>query len=141
MGLISLKFRGAYNASKYAIEGLNDTFRQELLNTNIFISTINTGPVTSKFRENALKKFNENIHTKDSYFRNIYANELKARLESNKDTTPFTLPPSSVAKVVLKIMKTKNPKPRYYVTIATYLLGFAKRVLSTKLLDKLLNKI
>jgi short-subunit dehydrogenase len=141
LGLISLKFRGAYNASKYAIEGINDTLRQELIDTNISISTINTGPVTSKFRENALKMFNKNINTKDSYFRNIYAQELKARLENIKDDTPFNLPASSVAKVVLKIMNSKNPKPRYYVTIATYLLGFAKRVLSTKQLDKLLNKI
>ena len=142
LGLISLKFRGAYNASKYAIEGLTDTFRQELLNHNgIFISTINTGPVTSKFRENALKMFNKNINAKDSYFRNTYEQELKSRLESKEDTTPFNLPASSVAKVVLKIMKAKKPKPRYYVTIATYLLGFAKRVLSTNLLDKLLNKI
>ena len=141
LGIISLKFRGAYNASKYAIEGINDTLRQELLNTNIFISTINTGPVTSKFRENALKMFNKNINAKDSYFRNIYAKELKTRLENIKDDTPFNLPASSVARVVLKIMQSNTPKPRYYVTIATYLLGFAKRVLSTKQLDKLLNRI
>lgn len=141
LGLISLKFRGAYNASKYAIEGLSDTLRQEVLNDNIFVSTINTGPVTSKFRENALKKFNEHINVKDSYFRGLYERELKVRLESKEDTTPFNLPATSVAKVVLKIMKAKKPKPRYYVTIATYLLGFAKRVLSTNLLDKLLNKI
>ena len=58
LGIISLRFRGAYNASKYAIEGLCDTFlRLETLNNNIFISTINTGPVTSKFRENSLINF------------------------------------------------------------------------------------
>ncbi|WP_428023930.1 SDR family NAD(P)-dependent oxidoreductase [Arcobacter sp.] len=141
LGIISLKFRGAYNASKYAIEGISDTLRQEVINDNIYISTINTGPVTSKFRENALKKFNEHINIKDSYFRTIYEKELKTRLENKEDTTPFNLPASSVAKVVLKIMKSKKPKPRYYVTIATYILGFAKRVLSTNLLDKLLNKI
>ncbi len=141
LGIISLKFRGAYNASKYAIEGLNDTLRQEVIDQNIFVSTINTGPVTSKFRENALKKFNENINVKDSYFRGLYERELKVRLGSKEDTTPFNLPATSVAKVVLKIMKSKKPRARYYVTIATYILGFAKRVLSTNLLDKLLNKL
>lgn len=141
LGIISLKFRGAYNASKYAIEGLADTLRQEILNDNIFISTINTGPVTSKFRENALEKFNENIDIENSHFTKVYKQELKARLETTEDKAPFNLPASSVAKVVLKIMQSSKPKPRYYVTTATYLLGFAKRILSTSLLDKLLNKI
>jgi short-subunit dehydrogenase len=141
LGIISLKFRGAYNASKYAIEGLSDTLRQEVLGSKITISTINTGPVTSKFRENALKKFNKNIDIENSFFTNTYKKELKARLETTEDKAPFNLPASSVANVVLKIMQTKKPKPRYYVTKATYILGFLKRVLSTSLMDKLLNKI
>ena len=141
LGLISLKYRGAYNASKYAIEGLADTLRQETMDSNIFISLVNTGPVTSNFRENALKKFKKNINIKKSFFKNTYENELKQRLENDKDDTPFTLPASSVAKVVLKIMNSQKPKPRYYVTTATHILGFAKRVLSTSLLDKLLNRI
>lgn len=141
LGIISLKFRGAYNASKYAIEGLADTMRQEVLGSDIFVSTINTGPVTSKFRENALKKFNANIDIENSHFSAKYKEELKVRLEDNKDTTPFNLPASSVANVVIKIMKSSNPKPRYYVTTATHLLGFFKRILTTSLLDKLLNKM
>ena len=141
LGIISLRFRGAYNASKYAIEGLCDTLRLECANSNIFISTINTGPVTSKFRENALEKFRKNIKIDGSFFENIYKNELKNRLESKDDKSLFNLPASSVANVVLKIVNSKKPKPRYYVTKATYILGFAKRVLSQNLLDKLLLKI
>lgn len=141
LGIISMKFRGAYNASKYAIEGLTDTLRQELSNTNIYATVINTGPVTSKFRYNAMLKFKKNIDIKNSVFHKIYEDELKVRLESDKDTTPFNLPATSVANIVLKIMKTKKPKGRYYVTTATYLLGFCKRILPTSLLDKLLNKI
>jgi short-subunit dehydrogenase len=141
LGIVSLKYRGAYNASKYAIEGITDTLRQEVLGSNIFISTINTGPVTSKFRENALMKFNKNIVIEGSFFEEVYKKELKVRLESDDNNAPFNLPASSVAKVVLKIMETKKPKPRYYVTKATYILGFLKRILSTSLMDKLLNKI
>ena len=141
LGIISLKFRGAYNASKYAIEGINDTLRQEVLGSQIYISTINTGPVTSKFRENALKKFNKNITVEGSFWEETYKKELKARLETTEDKAPFNLPASSVANTVLKIMNTKKPKPRYYVTTATHLLGFFKRILPTSLLDRLLNKI
>ena len=141
LGIISLKFRGAYNSSKYAIEGLNDTLRQEVVGTNIFISVINTGPVTSKFRENALKKFEQNIDIENSFFTPTYKQELHERLKSTNDNTPFNLPASSVGNIVLEIMKTSQPKPRYYVTKATTILGFAKRILSTNALDKLLNRI
>lgn len=141
LGIVSLKFRGAYNASKYAIEGLCDTLRLETLNSNIFISTINTGPVTSKFRENSLINFKKHVDMQNSFWKSAYENELKARLESNDDKGAFTLGPISVAKVVLEILNAKKPKPRYYVTKATYILGFAKRILSQPLLDKLLVKI
>jgi short-subunit dehydrogenase len=142
LGIISLKFRGAYNASKYAIEGLADTLRLELKDTNIYVSTINTGPVTSKFRENALDKFRENITIENSAFEEIYKKEVKIRLESQEENNnPFNLPASSVGEIVLKIIDSQKPKPRYYVTKATYILGFLKRILSTTLLDKILTKI
>ena len=141
LGIISLKFRGAYNASKYALEGLNDTLRQELMGSNIYISTLNTGPVSSNFRKNALKNFQENIDINHSAFSSVYNKELKERLESQSDTTIFTITSQEAAKTVLKIVESKKPKPRYYITKATYILGFAKRILSTSLLDKLLNKI
>ena len=66
---------------------------------------------------------------------------MKIRLEMQEDNTPFTLPALSVANVILKILNTNKPKPRYYVTKATYILGYLKRVLSTSLLDKILAKI
>ncbi|PLY06068.1 MAG: short-chain dehydrogenase [Arcobacter sp.] len=141
LGIISLKFRGSYNASKYAIEGLADTLRLELADTKISVCTINTGPVTSKFRENAFKKFRENIDIKNSAFKETYETQLKERFENQKDDTPFNLPASSVANIIQKIMNTNRPKPRYYVTKATYLLGFFKRILSTGLLDKILKNI
>ncbi len=137
LGIISLRFRGAYNASKYAIEGLCDTLRLETKGSNIFISTINTGPVSSEFRENALKKFKEHIDINSSYFKEEY----KKQIENKENKIPFSLPASSVAKVILKIMESEKPKPRYYITKATYTLGFVKRILSTRLLDKLLEKI
>ena len=137
LGLISLKLRGAYNASKYAIEGLTDTLRLELEDTNISVSLLNTGPIISDFRKNAKIKLQENIDIENSRFKDSYIKSLN----SKKSDVPFTLGALDVAKIVLNILESSNPKPRYYITKATYLLGFAKRVLSTKLLDKILLKI
>jgi len=137
LGLVSLKFRGAYNASKYAIEGLTDTLRLELRNTNINITLLNTGPITSDFRKNAQAKLKQNVNIEQSIFKDEYYKSLN----SKKSNVPFNLEAIEVAYVVEKIIKSKNVKPRYYITKATYLLGYLKRVLSSSMLDKILNKI
>lgn len=137
LGLISLRLRGAYNASKYAIEGLTDTLRLELKGTNIDVTLLNTGPVTSKFRDNAIKKAKQNIDIENSRFKELYEKSLNA----NKSQVPFNLEAIEVAKVVERIIKAKKVKPRYYITKATYILGFSKRVLSSSLLDKILIRI
>ena len=140
LGLISLRYRGAYNASKYAIEGISDTLRLELDNTNIKIVTLNTGPIASNFRHNAMKKFVEFIDTQASYHSEVYKQKVQARLDT-KDDSFFTKPSSLVASYVYKILTSKNPKPRYKITFATKLLAFLKRILRTKTLDMLLIKV
>jgi short-subunit dehydrogenase len=137
LGLVSLPLRGAYNASKYAIEGLTDTLRLELHDTDIYPVLLNTGPVTSNFRKTAMRKLQENVDIENSIFRDIY----KKTLASKKSSVPFNLEPIAVAKVVHDIILADKPKPRYYITKATYILGFLKRVLSTSLLDRILLKI
>jgi len=137
LGIISLKLRGAYNASKYAIEGLTDTLRLELRNTNINITVLNTGPVTSDFRKNAIQKTLDNIDIDNSRFKEDYYKSMSA----DKSTVPFNLEAIEVAKIVEKIIKTKKVNPRYYITKATYILGFAKRILSSSKLDSILNKL
>ncbi|MBI3873756.1 MAG: SDR family NAD(P)-dependent oxidoreductase [Arcobacter sp.] len=139
LGLISLRLRGAYNASKYAVEGLSDTLRLELKDTNtpINITVLNTGPIKSEFRNNAKAKTIENIDIESSRFREVY----KKSLSSIKSDVPFSLQSIDVAYVVEKIIEETDVKPRYYITKATYLLGYAKRILSSTLLDKILIKI
>ena len=137
LGLISLFGRGAYNASKYAIEGLTDTLRLELKDTNIYSVLLNTGPITSHFRENAMEKLKENVDIEHSIFSDKYQKSLSA----DKSKVPFNEEAVSVAKVVHKIVLSEKPKPRYYITKATYLLGYLKRLLSTAVLDKILLKI
>lgn len=137
LGIISLKLRGAYNASKYAIEGLTDTLRLELKDTNINVTLLNTGPVTSSFRKNAIQKTLDNIDINNSRFKESYLKNINA----DKSSVPFNLEAIEVAKKVEKIICSKKVLPRYYITKATYILGFAKRILSTSKLDFLLNKI
>lgn len=137
LGLVSLFGRGAYNASKYAIEGLTDTLRLELKGTNIYPILLNTGPITSDFRKNAMRTLQENVDIENSIFKENYLKNLA----KEKSKVPFNEEAISVAKVVHKIILKENPKPRYYITKATTLLGYLKRVLSTSALDRILSKI
>ena len=137
LGLVSLFGRGAYNASKYAIEGLTDTLRLELKGTNIYPILLNTGPITSNFRKTAMKKFKKNIDIENSIFKENYLENLSKK----KSKVPFNEEAISVAYVVYDIILTNKPKPRYYITKATTILGYLKRFVSTSVLDKVLVKI
>ena len=139
LGFAAMPFRGAYNASKYAIEGLSDTLRLELMGSQIFVSLIEPGPITSQFRVNALKALQKYIKIDNSLHREKYRAVLN-RLNKQGPAVPFTLPPEAVLKRVIHALEARTPQPRYYVTVPTYLFGFLKRILSTRLLDRLLAK-
>ena len=140
LGLVALKFRGAYNASKYAIEGLTDTLRLELRDTNIFISLVEPGPITSNFRANSFEMYKKTIQKEGSPFKANYQ-AMEERLTKEGPAVPFTLPPEAVLEKVIHALESAKPKPRYYVTFPTYLFGYLKRILSTRWLDKILNKV
>ncbi|HHJ34907.1 MAG TPA: SDR family oxidoreductase [Gammaproteobacteria bacterium] len=139
LGFVAMPFRGAYNASKYAIEGLSDTLRLELKDTNIFVSLIEPGPITSRFRANAVIAMQQHIDIENSVFREKYLGVLE-RLNKEGPAAPFTLPPEAVLKRVVFALESKKPKPRYYVTFPTYLFGLLKRLLSARQMDAILGK-
>ena len=139
LGLISLRFRGAYNASKYAIEGLCDTLRLELHDTHIEVISLNTGPVRSNFRKNATKKFLEYIDPNSSVFKEAYEKELLARNEEKKGDA-FTRDSGVVIEAVIHALEHRA-KAHYYITEATKLLATLKRLLPTRWLDTILLKI
>ena len=140
LGFVSLPYRGAYNASKYALEGLTDTLRQELRGSNIHVSLIEPGPIKSKFRQNALAAFNLHIDVDNSAHKSKYKS-LLARLEKQGTASIFTLEPESVLKKVIHALEHSKPKVRYYVTFPTYLFGFLKRILSQRILDNITSKV
>jgi len=140
LGLISLRFRGAYNASKYAIEGLCDTLRLELDKDDIHVVTINTGPVHSDFRKNATKKYYEHIDGRPTVFEEEYKKELLP-YEGKKKDDPFTKESDVVMTNIINALESRRPNPRYYNTSATHILGTLKRLLPTSILDKILLRV
>ena len=139
LGIVAMKWRGAYNASKFAIEGLTDTLRLELRGSGIFVSTIEPGPIWSKFAESALRHFEENVDIKRSHYREMYLQRLK-KLRGETKPNPFKLPPEAVLRKLVHALESSRPKPKYHVTVPTHLMALLRRALPWRLLDVVLDR-
>lgn len=139
LGLVGYRWRAAYVATKFALEGITDVLRIEMRGSNIHPILIEPGPITSKFRENGAKEFARWIDWENSARRDEYV-EVLARLKDKTGPDKFELPASAVTAKLLLALESKRPKPRYYVTTPTYLMGFAKRILSSSGLDWVLSR-
>lgn len=138
LGGLCLPFRGAYNASKYALEALSDTLRLELDETGIQVSLIQPGPIESQFRPNALSQFKHFIDAKNSRFSDHYAG-VESRL-SSPIPVRFTLPAAAVSDAIIHALEAKKPKIRYRLTRPSKVLLPLKRFLPDRWMDKLLLK-
>lgn len=139
LGFAAMQYRGAYNASKFAIEGFADTLRLEVQKDNIQISLIEPGPILSRFRENAYEQFKRWISLEGSAHRQNYEAMIK-RLETVGPSAPFTLGPDAVTACVIHALQSKRAKIRYRVTVPTKAFAVLKRLLPTRWLDKLLTQ-
>lgn len=139
LGLVALKWRGAYVSTKFALEGLTDVLRIEMAGTGIHVVLIEPGPITSRIRANAIPHFEKWIDWEGSARADEYRS-LRGRLYEDRGPDRFELPASAVTKKLVRALESPRPKPRYYVTTPTYLMGMARRVLPTRALDWLIAK-
>lgn len=140
LGFIALSYRGAYNASKFALEGLADTLRLELYGTGIHIVLIEPGPIHSQLRQSAYQLFKQNIDAEQSVHRASYA-AMENRLKKEGPAVPFTLPPEAVMNKVIQALEAPRPKIRYAVTVPTYLFATLRRILPGRTLDWILRRV
>ncbi len=139
LGLVAAKWRGAYVATKFAMEGLTDVLRIEMRGSGIEVVLIEPGPITSNIRQNAIAHFERWIDWQGSARAKDYA-ALRHRLYESRGPDKFELPASAVTAALIRAIEDPRPKPRYYVTTPTYLMGAARRLLPTRALDWLLAK-
>ncbi|MCC0063089.1 MAG: SDR family NAD(P)-dependent oxidoreductase [Defluviimonas sp.] len=138
LGLVPMRWRGAYVATKFAMEGLTDVLRLEMADTPVRVVLIEPGPVTSKIRANSIPHFERWIDWKASARAEEYRGLLH-RLYDAKGPDRFELPASAVTAKLLRALESANPAPRYFVTTPTYLMNAARRLLPGRALDRLLR--
>jgi len=139
LGLVAMPYKGAYNASKFALEGLTDTLRMELHGTGIHVSLIEPGPITTHFRKNAAQAFTQHVPNRSKEHEHVY-DKMATQREQSKSPA-FSLPPEAVSKKILKAINSKCPKAHYYVTFPTHLMAALRRILPTCCLDWFIRKV
>lgn len=139
LGLVPFRWRGAYNASKFALEGLASTMRLELIGSGVHVSLIEPGPIESKFTINGILHFEKHIDRENSVHRIEYEDQLK-RLKCEGGVNRFRLGPEAVYKKLHHALNSKKPRAHYHVTIPTTIMALAKRFLPQSMIDALLLK-
>ncbi|MCG9598054.1 SDR family oxidoreductase [Vibrio sp. Isolate25] len=139
LGFAAMKYRGAYNASKFALEGWTDTLRLELKGSGIEICLIEPGPIETQFRKNALRAFTKWIDINSSVHQKQYQEQLE-RLTKESSNNSFVLPAKSCIAPLLHALESDKPKIRYRVTTPTKVFAVLKRLLPSRLLDDILRR-
>ena len=141
LGFTPMRWRAAYVATKYALEGYSDVLRIEMADAGIHVSLIEPGPITSRIRENSVPHFERWIDWRGSPRRAQYEASVLKRLYAEKTRPdPFELPPSAVTKKLVHALEARRPRPRYYVTTPTWIAGIARRLLSTRMSDRIIAR-
>jgi NAD(P)-dependent dehydrogenase (short-subunit alcohol dehydrogenase family) len=139
LGLVGIKWRGAYVATKFAMEGLTDVLRIEMTGTGIDVILIEPGPITSRIRANAIPHFERWIDWEQSA-RSAEYRPLLDRLYAERGPDTFELPPAAVTKKLIRALESRRPAARYYVTLPTHAMGLLRRILPTRLLDWIISR-
>jgi NAD(P)-dependent dehydrogenase (short-subunit alcohol dehydrogenase family) len=139
LGFSALRMRAAYVATKYALEGYTDTLRMEMNGTPIDIILLEPGPIRTRIRQNARAHYERWIDAENSAWAKAYAEEVEPRLyAAGAAPDPFELGCEATTRKLIHALESRRPRARYYVTTATYIVGIMRRLLPTRLLDRIL---
>ena len=141
LGIVPLKWRGAYNATKFALEGLTQTLRLEMRDSPVDVIVLNPGPITSKIRENSIPHFERWIDWENSVRAEHYKTTLIGRIRQKNNLNTFELPASAVTQKLLLALESQKPAASYYITKPTYFMALMRRILPISWLERLLAAI
>jgi NAD(P)-dependent dehydrogenase (short-subunit alcohol dehydrogenase family) len=133
LGILAAPYRGAYCASKFALEALSDAMRMELADSGISVSIIEPGPINTRFIEGSIAAAHRWIDIDGSRHNTRYKAMLAALESGGKQT--FKLEPEAVAEKLVHAVQSPRPKAHYYITYPTYMAVIARRTLPIKVID------
>ena len=140
LGIVPYRWRGAYNASKFAIEGLSLTMRMELAGSGIHVSLIEPGPIESRFTANAVTHIEQHIDLEGSVHAEEYRRQLR-RLRGESRPSRGKLGPEAVHAVLKHALNAPSPRPHYVVTKPAKQGALLKKLLPAGLFYRLIGRL
>ncbi|MGE0701808.1 MAG: SDR family NAD(P)-dependent oxidoreductase [Hyphomicrobiaceae bacterium] len=141
LGLVSGPYRGAYSASKYALEALSDAMRLELRPAGIHVSLLEPGPIESHFMATTLSTFTSQVEMERSPHREAYARRM-ARMQSDGGGRGLLkLGPEAVVEKLVHAVESRRPRARYKIGLMTKGAHALKRLLPDALLDRIVARM
>lgn len=140
LGFVTTPYRGAYSASKFAVEAWSNALRMEMDYVGIHVSLIAPGPIKTDFRAKAVKRFEAWVDWENSPRVEEYKSHLLAKLYKGSNTSIFAKPPSAVTEKLIHALESKRPKARYYVTVPSFGSSILRRILPTSLLNRVMSR-
>jgi NAD(P)-dependent dehydrogenase (short-subunit alcohol dehydrogenase family) len=142
LGIITLPYYSAYNASKFALEGYSNTLRQELCGSGIHVSIICPGPIYSKLRDNAFEQYQATLQNNHvAAYDQVYSELENTYFKRSQRGDQITQSPDAVVKKVLHALESKRPYGHYYVGVPAFSMAVLRRLLPDSALDWIANKI
>lgn len=134
LGIMAAPFNGWYSATKFALEGLTETLRYELTRFGIETVSILPGPVKTEFVRNvAIAPL---LPTAERHYRAILDKMAASRTGRRK----YEVSAQHVARIILKAVEATHSRPRYYITFPAHFGAWATRLLSDRMVERLMRK-
>jgi NAD(P)-dependent dehydrogenase (short-subunit alcohol dehydrogenase family) len=140
LGFVAGRFRGAYVASKFAVEGYADTLRLELGGSGIDVVIIEPGPIESRFQATAIAHAGA-VDIAGSVHRDAYEDDLARRQSGGGSEERFRQGPEAVTAALIKAVESRRPRARYRVTTPTKVAAILKRILPTRTMDRIVGGV
>ncbi|OGT42008.1 MAG: hypothetical protein A3F42_04400 [Gammaproteobacteria bacterium RIFCSPHIGHO2_12_FULL_37_34] len=141
LGIITMPYYGAYNASKFALEGWSNTLRQELRGSGIHVAIINLGPIQSKLREHSFETYQQTLAKQSSLHTHAYQKLERSYFHPDKKNRSIMRNPETIMKDIIHALENRRPNIHYYIGFPIKCLVFLKRMLPEKIFDWILTKI
>ncbi|MFM9939017.1 MAG: SDR family NAD(P)-dependent oxidoreductase [Hyphomicrobiaceae bacterium] len=139
LGFVSGPYRGAYCASKFALEAMSDALRVELKPAGIHVSLLEPGPIESEFMATAIAKFRTHVQAGTSPHRAYYERRIKEMEAGGQNR--FKLGPEAVVAKLVHALESPRPKARYRIGLLTQGAAILKRTLPDAILDRLVARM
>ena len=138
-GLVATPMTGAYNASKFALEGMADALRMELAPWGIRVVLVEPAQTDTDMWRQADADLDDAVASLTPEHRELYAKHIEGFRKTIPRSQRMAKSVESVAGTIQQALTAPRPRSRYIVGGGPRAQALVARLTPTPLLDRLLR--